>query len=130
MASLAQTAQTSPSLSSHTLIPAEKVTGTNVYNPAGEKLGSVEDIMIDKISGKAIYAVMSFGGFLGIGDRHHPLPWASLKYDTSKEGYVVNLDKKMLTDAPSYDARDDDFTWTPDYGRRVDKYYGVPTYWL
>ncbi|MDI1286383.1 MAG: PRC-barrel domain-containing protein, partial [Reyranella sp.] len=73
-----QTAQTSPSLSSHTLIPAEKVTGTNVYNPAGEKLGSVEDIMIDKVSGKAIYAVMSFGGFLGIGDRHHPLPWASL----------------------------------------------------
>ncbi|MDI1283413.1 MAG: PRC-barrel domain containing protein, partial [Reyranella sp.] len=70
------------------------------------------------------------GGFLGIGDRHHPLPWASLKYDTSKEGYVVNLDKKMLTDAPSYDARDDNFTWTPDYGRRIDKYYGVPTYWL
>lgn len=122
--------QTSPALSSHTLIPAEKVTGTNVYNPAGEKLGSVEDIMIDKISGKAIYAVMSFGGFLGIGDRHHPLPWASLKYDTSKEGYVVNLDKSMLKDAPSYDARDDDFTWTPDYGRRIDKYYGVPTYWL
>ena len=70
--------QTSPPLSSHPLIAAEKVTGTNVYNPAGEKLGSVEDIMIDKISGKAIYAVMSFGGFLGIGDRHHPLPWASL----------------------------------------------------
>ena len=122
--------QTSSSLSSHTLIPAEKVTGTNVYNPAGEKLGSVEDIMIDKVSGKAIYAVMSFGGFLGIGDRHHPLPWASLKYDTGKGGYVVNVDKGMLKDAPSYDARDDDFTWTPDYGRRVDNYYGVPPYWL
>ena len=121
--------QTSPPLSSHPLIAAEKVTGTNVYNPAGEKLGSVEDIMIDKISGKAIYAVMSFGGFLGIGDRHHPLPWASLTYDASKEGYVVNVDKSMLKDAPSYDARDD-FTWTPDYGRSVDKFYGAPTYWL
>lgn len=111
------------------LIAAEKVNGTNVYNPNGEKLGSVEDIMLDKISGKAIYAVMSFGGFLGIGDKHHPLPWSSLKYDKSKEGYVVNIDKKMLEGAPSYE-RDEDFYWTPDYGRKVDKYYGVPTYWL
>ncbi len=117
------------SITSSTLIAAEKVTGTNVYNPNGDKLGNVEDIMIDKVSGKAIYAVMSFGGFLGIGDKHHPLPWASLKYDTSMEGYVVNLDKTTLEGAPSYDS-DDDFSWTPDYGRKVDKYYGVPTYWL
>ena len=117
------------SITSGTLIAAEKVNGTNVYNPAGDKLGSVEDIMIDKVSGKAIYAVMSFGGFLGIGDKHHPLPWSSLKYDKQKEGYVVNLDKRTLEGAPSYDS-DDDFSWTPDYGRKVDKYYGVPTYWL
>jgi len=117
------------SITSSTLIAAEKVTGTNVYNPNGDKLGNVEDIMIDKVSGKAIYAVMSFGGFLGIGDKHHPLPWSSLKYDTSMEGYVVNLDKTTLEGAPSYDS-DDDFSWTPDYGRKVDKYYGVPTYWL
>jgi len=117
------------SITSGTLIAAEKVNGTNVYNPAGDKLGSVEDIMIDKVSGKAIYAVMSFGGFLGIGDKHHPLPWSSLKYDKQKEGYVVNLDKRTLEGAPSYEV-DEDFRWTPDYGRKVDKYYGVPTYWL
>ncbi len=117
------------SITSGTLIAAEKVNGTNVYNPKGDKLGSVEDIMIDKVSGKAIYAVMSFGGFLGIGNKHHPLPWSSLKYDTAKEGYVVNLDKKTLEGAPSYES-DEDFRWTPDYGRTVDKYYGVPTYWL
>ncbi len=117
------------SITSSTLIAAEKVNGTNVYNPAGEKLGSVEDIMIDKISGKAIDAVMSCGGFLGIGDKQHPLPWSSLKYDTQKEGYVVNLDKRMLEGAPSY-ARNGDFRWTPDYGRQVDKYYGAPTYWM
>src|SRR6478735_1698359 len=95
-------------ITSGTLIAAEKVNGTNVYNPAGDKLGSVEDIMIDKVSGKAIYAVMSFGGFLGIGDKHHPLPWSSLKYDTQKEGYVVNLDKRTLEGAPSYEV-DEDF---------------------
>jgi len=115
-------------ITSGSLIAAEKVEGTNVFNLQGEKLGTVGHIMIDKVSGKAIYALMSFGGFLGIGHKHHPLPWSTLKYDKAKEGYVVNLDKKMLEGAPSHDARDD-FTWTADYGRQVDKYYGAPTYW-
>ena len=117
------------SITSGNLIAAEKVEGTNVYNPAGEKLGTVDDIMIDKISGRAIYAVMSFGGFLGMGEMYHPLPWATLKYDPNKGGYVVNLDKKMLEAAPNYDG-DSNFEWTPDYGRRVDSYYNVPTYWM
>jgi len=68
------------SIASGTLIAAEKVKGTNVYNLAGDELGSVEDIMIDKVSGRAIYAVMSFGGFLGVGEEHYPLPWATLTY--------------------------------------------------
>jgi hypothetical protein len=117
------------SITSGTLIAAEKVKGTDVYNRAGEKLGSVEDIMIDKVSGRAIYAVMSFGGFLGMGEKHHPLPWATLKYDTQKGGYVVNLDKKQLEGAPNYD-RDSEFKWTPEYGRKVDSYYNVPSSWM
>ena len=117
------------SITSGTLIAAEKVKGTDVYNRAGEKLGSVEDIMIDKVSGRAIYAVMSFGGFLGMGEKHHPLPWATLKYDTQKGGYVVNLDKKQLEGAPNYD-RDSEFKWTPDYGRKVDSYYKAPSFWM
>ena len=115
-------------VTSGNLIGAGKVKGTNVYNAAGEKLGSVDDIMIDKVSGRAIYAVMSFGGFLGMGEKHHPLPWSTLKYDTAKGGYVVHLDKKQLQDAPNFD-RATAFTWTPEYGRRVDSYYKVPTYW-
>ncbi len=115
-------------ITSGSLIAAEKVNGTDVYNMDGEHLGTVEDIMLDKISGKAIYAVMSFGGFLGIGEKQHPLPWSALTYDKDKEGYIVNLDKRMLENAPTMDP-DDDFEWTPDYGRRIDKYYGAPTYW-
>ena len=111
------------------LIAADKVDGTNVFNVAGDKLGTVEDIMIDKISGRAIYAIMSFGGFLGMGTKHHPLPWSTLKYDMLKEGYVINMDKKQLQDAPTYDGTLD-FEWTPDYGRKVDEYYHVPTYWM
>lgn len=110
------------------LIAAGKVDGTTVYNTRGEKLGNVDDIMIDKVSGRAIYAVMSFGGFLGMGESQHPLPWSQLKYDTGMGGYVVNLDKKKLEGAPTYD-RGEPFEWTPDYGRKVDKYYDTPSYW-
>ena len=117
------------SITSGNLIAAGKVEGTTVYNRAGEKLGSIDDIMIDKVSGRAIYAVMSFGGFLGMGEMFHPLPWATLKYDANRGGYVVDLDKKLLEGAPNYD-RDSDFEWTPDYGRRVDSYYNVPSYWI
>ena len=116
------------SITSGTLIAADKVKGTNVYNPVGDKLGNVDDIMIDKISGRAIYAVMSFGGFLGMGEKHHPLPWSTLKYDAQKGGYVVNLDKKQLQDAPNY-VRGSECKWTPEYGRSVDSYYKAPTYW-
>ena len=113
-----------------TLISSDKVEGTSVMNPAGEKLGSIENVMIDKRSGKVAYAVMSFGGFLGIGHRHHPLPWGMLKYDTNLNGYVVNLDKQMLEKAPTY--ADDERVDLADeeYGRRLHDYYNVPPYWL
>jgi hypothetical protein len=75
------------------LISSDKVEGTAVYDRQGEKLGSIHSVMIDKVSGKVAYAVMSFGGFLGMGDRYHPLPWHVLDYDTSQGGYVVDLDR-------------------------------------
>jgi len=110
------------------LIAADKVNGTTVYNPNGEKLGEIEDIMIDKASGRAIYAIMSFGGFLGIGEKHHPIPWSTLKYDRQLEGYVVDMTREQLEGAPAYDT--DELDWTPDYGRRVDQYYKAPSYWM
>jgi hypothetical protein len=111
------------------LIAADKVEGTAVYNPKGEKLGSIHNVMIDKISGKVAYADMSFGGFLGIGDRHHPLPWSVLKYDPQVEGYVVNLDKDLLERAPTY-AAEEPLDWEDrQWGRKIHDYYGVPPYW-
>jgi sporulation protein YlmC with PRC-barrel domain len=112
------------------LISADKVEGTNVMNPAGEKLGSIEDVMIDKRSGKVAYAVMSFGGFLGIGDRHHPLPWSMLKYDTNLKGYVINLDKRTLESAPTYASDERVDLADKEYGRKLHDYYHVPPYWL
>jgi sporulation protein YlmC with PRC-barrel domain len=107
------------------LISSEKVAGTSVYNRAGESIGSVDSVMIDKRSGQVEYAVMSFGGFLGIGERYHPLPWKALTYDTGIGGYVVDIDPQQLRGAPSY-ARDEMPWATPGYGRSVTDYYGVP----
>ncbi len=112
------------------LISANKVEGTTVKNVAGEKLGSIEEIMIDKRSGKVAYAVMSFGGFLGIGDRHHPLPWSVLIYDTSLEGYVVNLDKRVLEQAPTYGSDERVDLADEVYGKKIHDYYHVPPYWI
>lgn len=106
------------------LIAASKVNGTTVYNRAGEKLGSVYDVMLDKLSGKAEYAIMSFGGFLGIGDSYHPLPWNKLTYDPNMGGFVVDLDRDRLERAPSYSASDATVWDDPDYGRRISDYYG------
>jgi sporulation protein YlmC with PRC-barrel domain len=107
------------------LIAASKVNGTNVYNAAGDKLGSVYDVMIDKHSGKTEYAIMSFGGFLGIGDSYHPLPWKALTYDERQGGYVVNIDRSRLEGAPTYTAGDAAAWGDPAYGRRVNDYYGT-----
>ena len=108
------------------LIASDKVEGTAVYNTAGDRLGTVHNFMVGKRSGKVAYAVMSFGGFLGIGESYHPLPWEVLTYDTQKGGYVVNLSREQLEGAPRYTASEAP-DWTDvAYGRRINEYYGVP----
>ena len=107
------------------LIASNKVEGTAVYNRQGDRLGSVYNFMVDKRSGKAEYAVMSFGGFLGIGEGYHPLPWNVLTYDTDQGGYVVDLDKGMLEKAPSYQSGEEP-RYDRAYGERVYGHYGVP----
>jgi len=114
-------------MTSGKLIAADKVEGASVFNPAGEKLGSIDHVMLDKVTGQAVYAIMAFGGFLGIGEQYWPVPWSQLKYDNDQGGYVVNLDKRQLEGAPSYEGAN--FIWTPEYGRTVDKYYGTRSYW-
>ena len=105
------------------LIAASKVTGTNVYNPNGDSLGSIHDVMLDKNSGKVSYAILSFGGFLGIGESYHPLPWHVLTYSERLGGYVVSLDRSTLKDAPSYAASDTPDWSTRAYGDSIDEIY-------
>jgi hypothetical protein len=108
----------------HRLIASARVSGTVVYNLHGDRLGHLDDVMIDKVSGRIAYAVLAFGGFLGFNDKHHPLPWAALRYDTTLDGYVVDLDESTLKGAPAY-ANDSAPGWDDHGWSQVDDYYGV-----
>jgi hypothetical protein len=112
----------------HSLIGSDKVDGTAVYGSDQEKIGSIERVMIDKISGKVAYAVLSFGGFLGMGEDYYPVPWSTLKYDTSLGGYRVNLTNDQLEKAPKY-SESQDWNWSRENDRRVYDYYRANPYW-
>jgi len=106
------------------LIASNKVEGTRVYNRRGDRLGTIYNFMVDKRSGRVEYAVMSFGGFLGMGERHYPLPWNLLTYDERAGGYVVDLDERQLERAPSF-GRNDEPRFDRGYAMHINDYYGV-----
>ena len=110
------------------LIGSDRVDGTAVYGTDQEKIGSIERVMIDKISGKVVYAVLSFGGFLGMGENYYPVPWSTLKYDTNLAGYRVNLTKDQLENAPKY-SESQGWNWSRENDRRVYEYYRTNPYW-
>ena len=108
------------------LIGSDKVEGTAVFGADAQKIGTIERVMIDKISGRVSYAVLGFGGFLGLGNDHYPLPWQSLKYDTRLGGYVTGVTESQLRGAPKY-GNDNDWNWADAArNRAVNDYYGVP----
>jgi hypothetical protein len=111
------------------LIESDRVEGTTVYDPHGNNIGSIKRLMIEKISGKVAYAVMSFDTFLGMGGEEHAIPWNKLNYDTSLGGYRTDITEDQLRGAPTF-YRDRDYDWTDrDRERELHDYYGVPNYW-
>jgi hypothetical protein len=112
----------------HSLIGSDKVEGTAVYRSNGERIGKIQRVMIGKQSGKVGYAVMSFGGFIGIGEDYYPLPWSLLTYNPRLEGYEVNISEAQLKGAPKYSTHEN---W--DWGSRtqtVDDYYKSQPNWM
>jgi hypothetical protein len=108
------------------LIGSDKVEGTAVYGMDDRKIGSVQRVMIDKVSGKIAYAVVSFGGFLGMGEEYFPMPWAALKYVPDLEGYRANVTEDQLKGAPKFN-QNTEWNWSDrSRGRTVDDYYGTP----
>ena len=117
-------------LASQPLIESNRVEGTAAYDPQGNKIGSINRLMIEKTSGKVVYAVMSFGGFLGLGTEEHTIPWNKLNYDTSLGGYRTDITKEQLEGAPTF-YRDRDYNWSDrEHERGLYDYWGVPPYWV
>jgi hypothetical protein len=123
------TATTLESRETVALIGSDKVEGTAVYGADQKKIGNLERVMIDKISGKVAYAVISFGGFLGVGEDYYPVPWSTLKYDTGLGGYLVGLTKDKLEQAPKYNKATS-WNWSRENDQRVHDYYGASPYWV
>ena len=111
------------------LIASDRVEGTAVRRSSGEKIGNIERLMIDKLSGQVAYAVLSFGGFLGIGHKHFPIPWGKLHYNIKSEAYEVDLSEEDLKKAPSFEENKD-FDWGDrSEEMRIHAFYRTPTYW-
>ena len=116
--------QTTDRRETTTLIGSDKVEGTYVYRPNGENIGTIQRVMIDKRSGQVAYAVMSFGGFMGIGEDYYPLPWNKLTYNERLGGYEVNFTEGQLKGAPKYNQHQS-WDWNDQRMKEIDKYYGM-----
>jgi PRC-barrel domain len=112
----------------HSLIGSDKVEGTAVYRSNGERIGKIQHVMIGKQSGKVGYAVMSFGGFMGIGEEFYPLPWSLLTYNPRLEGYEVNISEAQLKGAPKYSTHEH-WDWVS-RTRTIDDYYKSQPNWM
>ena len=110
-------------------ISAKKVLGTSVKDAAGEKIGHIEDIILDKLSNNIVFAIVGFGGFLGVGEMYHPIPWMSLKYDEREGGYVVPFSREMLEQAPADSIEALVAGNAVAYRDRTYEYYHAPRYW-
>lgn len=119
-----------PTMSGHTTaIRASKVIGTEVKSPDGNSIGKIEDVVLDKTSNDIMFAIVGFGGFLGMNEKYHPMPWSMLDYEKDRDGYVVNTTKEQLEKAPADTM--DELTKNDGHGLReqVYDYYGAPRYW-
>jgi hypothetical protein len=110
------------------LIGSDKVEGTSVYGNDEQKIGEIERVMIEKVGGKVAFAILSFGGFLGIGEDYYPVPWSILTYDTRLGGYRTNLTKEQLDRAPKY-SESTGWNWNRENEQRVFSHYQTRPYW-
>jgi sporulation protein YlmC with PRC-barrel domain len=107
------------------MMSADTLVGNDVYNEADEALGDIKDIMLDMRSGRVAYAVLSFGGFLGMGQKLFAVPWEALELDTTKKRFVRNVEKERLKDAPGFDKDQWPDMADQSWAREIHSYYGT-----
>ena len=111
------------------VLAADTLTGDKVVNPQNEDLGKIEHLMIDLGTGRIAYAVLSFGGFLGMGDKLFAIPWSALTVDTVEKRFILEVDKELLMLAPGFDKEHWPNMADRAWGTQVFKYYGAKPYW-
>jgi sporulation protein YlmC with PRC-barrel domain len=111
------------------VLSAGTLSGDRVRNATGEDLGKVEEIMLDVPRGRIAYAVLSFGGFLGIGDKLFAVPWSALKLDTAEHEFILDMSRETLENAPGFDKNNWPDMADPTFGARIHGHYGAPVYW-
>ncbi len=111
------------------VIASSRVEGTDIYSRDGDKMGSVEDLLIEKRGGQVTDAIISVGGFLGMGIEQHSLPWSKLDYDTELDGYRLDVTEEQLKDAPRFDENECDRAYDREYQTEVYNYWEVRPYW-
>ena len=111
------------------VLSSSTISSDHVKNASGEDLGKIEDLMIDLDSGRVAYAVLSFGGFLKMGNKLFAVPWEALKVDTANKQFLMNVDKKVLENAPGFDKDNWPDMADPTFGARIYKHYGYKPYW-
>ena len=111
------------------VLSADTLENEKVVNAAGEKLGNIEDYMIDLNNGRIAYCVLSFGGFLGMGDKLFAIPWQAMTLDTENKRFILNIDRERLKNAPGFDKDNWPDTTNPQWGTSIYNYYGVRPYW-
>ncbi|HVG48823.1 MAG TPA: PRC-barrel domain-containing protein [Rubellimicrobium sp.] len=109
------------------VISSDRVKGTAVFGADGRQIGTIDHLVIEKVSGRIVYAVMSFGGLLGLGQDHVPLPWAALRYDTTLAGYATALTEQQLRTAPTHS---EDWAQDRPWEEAAFTHYGLPYYWV
>ena len=122
-------AQVRSEKSNRRVLSASTLKGDDVVNRSGEDLGKIEDLMIDLDRGRIAYAVLSFGGFLGVGDKLFAIPWEALTIDTAQKRFVLNIRKELLERAPGFDKSDWPDMTDPACGVELYDYYGYKPYW-
>jgi sporulation protein YlmC with PRC-barrel domain len=120
---------TSNQTGNSSLIDSKRVEGTDVFDPSGKHIGSIKRLVLDKLTGRVVYTVASFGGFLGIGGDEYTIPWNKLNYDTSLGGYITDITEAQLRNSPDFGLNNDDDWFNRDDERLLNDYYESPYYW-
>jgi sporulation protein YlmC with PRC-barrel domain len=126
---MAKIKQTDPDKRLRRVLSAGSLSGDRVENASGEDLGKIKEIMIDLHSGRVGYAVLSFGGVLGLGDKLFAVPWNALTLDEGEEKFILNVDKATLENAPGFDKDNWPDMADPSWGSQIYRHYGVQPYW-